>query len=340
MLLAEVQCHPVFRAWPRALPALASAALMRRACSAASSTPAALLRQWLHLSGQPMAGLAVDAGQPRPQPLRLGLEVPLAWLAEQATALEIRTARLQAQPASQQEIDAVQQQLVAVLCGEGRTYCGYKWTPSLALFVRINSPPPLVFGAPAFGAQGGAAPAAAPAAGAGAAAAAVPAAAPAAPLFSWQQQRQVRLEDLHLSAQLRLEVRALPPLEPTPAAGGGASSAGTPGPLAEVGFATGASDGAFRSEIALQAGPLVLGAFGSGSGAAPPPMVPSKFDATARWQPPGPPGGATCLVGAFDSPQGPFGGRPPQPPLHKLPDLTKLLRNNKLHFQITVALPK
>lgn len=308
-VLAAARGHARFRAWPGALTAVAAAALLRDVTARAGSAgiAASLCRRRLH--GESLALGASASPAMLPPPLVLDLEIPLPWLAEQAAVLEQRTSRLQAQPASQQEIDSVQQQLAAVFPGTPRAYRGHSWVPSLALFLRINRPTATRL------------PPGAPAPPAPAAAAAAGEAPPVA-------QQRVSHKDLHLSASLQLEVMPLPPLAPASVLPAG-SLAYTPGPLARVSFATGTAIGGISAEP--RDGHLLLGAYGVHDVATPD----AACVGLASWQPSCPPDGAACLVAVFQCrPLFAFGA----PPAYKLPDLSMHLCGGKLRFQVTVAL--
>lgn len=312
VLLAAARGHEGFRGWRGALPALASAALAHKISAELTRPNAVAWRKALHEQLRADLRVAGDgndslwtSGATSP-PLELQLAVPLPWLQQEAAALEHRTHRLQAQPASQKEIETVQRQLVSWYRGKARVYGGHRWLPSLALFLRIRRPSlPFQFGALNLDDS-----------------AAVPDA---------TAQRQVRLEELHLSAMLCVEAQALPPLAPRPASGG-ASSAGTPGPLVEVEFATIARRRVMSREVAPKPGPFLVGAYGSDcgglAGAAPPAFL-------GLWHPPSPAGSASCLVSLLE---GRFSLRrnAGAQPLHELPDLTTFLEGEELHFSFTI----
>lgn len=220
LLLAAARGHERFRSWRGALPALAAAALSRKLSAKMNAADAGAWKRKLQLQLLADLSLATDAVDSMPQqrstaapsPLEVQLSVPMSWLQQEAAALEHCTHRLQAQPASQQQIDAVQHQLVSWYNGKALVNRGYSWVPRMVLFLRILRPwQPFQFGAVNLNA-GAAAPAEVPGA-----------------------KHQVRLEQLHLSAKLCLEAQALPPLAPRPVEGG-VSSAGSPGPLVEVEF--------------------------------------------------------------------------------------------------------
>ncbi|PSC72882.1 hypothetical protein C2E20_4035 [Micractinium conductrix] len=104
-----------------------------------------------------------------------------------------------------------------------------------------------------------------------------------------------------------------------------------------VTFATGSSSVGFSpdSQLLKGSGLFLLGAYGvrdAAASAATAAGTPFSFG-SARWQPPGPVGGAASSVGVFENRLLGFDAH--VPPAHKLPDLSKHVRGGKLRFKVT-----
>ena len=131
---------------------------------------------------------------------------------------------------------------------------------------------------------------------------------------------------------------ARPPVDPLPLVLAAKEKAAcTPGPLARVTFATGSSSVGFSpdSQLLKGSGLFLLGAYGvrdAAASAATAAGTPFSFG-SARWQPPGPVGGAASSVGVFENRLLGFDAH--VPPAHKLPDLSKHVRGGKLRFKVT-----